>query len=268
MAIKVVLVIGDARALENLQGVLSGAPDIDVVAQSLNGEAGLECAWKYNPDVLIIELTDALMDAFWVAQQLRDKHYRTKVVLLGTEVTDHQMLEAVRSGVCGVLLAHLAPKLIAPCIRKVAMGGHWLEFEASARLINRLIEQQERPRARWDSGKTIPGDTMASRSGTPLSQTRPHSADHGTLPLKRVRRTMKDVDGVTWTVTKIREKGRDCGSLKFVGAGMVIKARECPANWRDLSDAALERIRAIAVDALRTSPESPRTPSRQRLHPG
>ena len=68
------------------------------------------------------------------------------MVLLTAQLDEDQLIEALRSGVRGVVLKETAARLLVECIRRVHAGGQWLEKESAARAMTKLVRREGKAR--------------------------------------------------------------------------------------------------------------------------
>lgn len=113
---------------------------IRVVAQCNDGEGALAALTRHTPDVLLVDLKMPRLDGIDVLRKLRKMGSAIPVVLYAGDITDAQVLEAMRLGARGVVLKSMPISLLIQCIRKVAAGGTWLEKEAVGRVMARFLE--------------------------------------------------------------------------------------------------------------------------------
>jgi DNA-binding NarL/FixJ family response regulator len=142
MNIRVVLADDHPIVLDGMQQVLRLTPNMQVVAVCSNGEEALAAVRAHKPDVLVVDMNMPRKSGLAVMRQLRAEGDPTKVVLIGAVLNDHDVVEAIRLGVRGIVLKELASNLLAQCIRKVASGEQWLETRSAARVMEMLVRQE------------------------------------------------------------------------------------------------------------------------------
>lgn len=142
MAIRLVLADDHPVVLDGLEKVFDLEPDIDVVARCVNGEEALAAVRQHRPDILLIDLRMPRMDGLAALQMLRDEELPTKVVLLAAAVDKHEVLEAMRLGVRGIVLKELAPRLLVQCVRKVHAGEQWVEKRSFTGALETLLQRE------------------------------------------------------------------------------------------------------------------------------
>jgi DNA-binding NarL/FixJ family response regulator len=101
--------------------------EMDVVAECADGDSALQAVQRLLPDVLLVDLRMPGVGGLEVLRRLRDLRIAVPTVLLAGNISDDDVMEAMRLGVKGVVLKEMAPSLLVQCIRKVASGGVWLE---------------------------------------------------------------------------------------------------------------------------------------------
>ena len=114
--------------------------DLHVVAECADGESALSEVRKHNPDVLIVDLRMPGASGLEVLRRLRSEEQQPATIVLAGNISDDEVVEAMRLGAKGVVLKEMAPMLLVQCIRKVAAGGLWLEKEAIGRALGKLLQ--------------------------------------------------------------------------------------------------------------------------------
>jgi DNA-binding NarL/FixJ family response regulator len=97
----------------------------------------------YQPDVLILDIRMPGMDGLAVLRELRQEPCPTRVVVLTAGMEEHEVLEAIRLGVHGVVLKEMASHLLVQCVRKVHAGGQWLDRHSVSRALDTLLRHQD-----------------------------------------------------------------------------------------------------------------------------
>jgi DNA-binding NarL/FixJ family response regulator len=131
------------------RGLLQFFADVDdllVLAECGDGASALAAVKEHSPNVLIVDLRMPVVSGMEVLRRLRDDPQAPATILLAGNISDDEVVEAMRLGVKGVVLKEMAPSLLVQCIRKVASGGVWLEKEAVGRVVGKLFQGEGRPR--------------------------------------------------------------------------------------------------------------------------
>lgn len=145
MTIRIAIADDHPVVRKGLAQFFADEDDLEVIAQCADGEELVEVLRSSKPpDVAIIDLRMRRMGALDVLRYLREKAMPSNVIILAGNIGDDEVVEAMRLGVKGILLKEMAPNLLVQSIRKVAAGGVWLEKDAVARAMERLLQVEER----------------------------------------------------------------------------------------------------------------------------
>lgn len=147
MPITIVLADDHPVVRRGLAQFFADVEDLRVVAECGDGECALEAVRTHKPEVLIVDLRMPAIGGLEVLRRLRAEPYSPAVILLAGNISDDEVVEAMRLGAKGVVLKEMAPTLLVQCIRKVAAGGVWLEKEAIGRALGKLFQGDGRARA-------------------------------------------------------------------------------------------------------------------------
>ncbi len=143
MSIRVLIADDHPVVLSGLEAVLHLEPGFELVGKCSDSNTILAAVLKTRPDVVLLDLNMPGKDGLAVLRELHTHAQETRVVLLTGEVTEEQVIEALRLGIRGILLKEMAPRLLLECIRKVHGGGQWLEKESIGRVIEKMLKREE-----------------------------------------------------------------------------------------------------------------------------
>ena len=144
MSIRIVIADDHPVVRKGLAEFLGDEEEMDVVAQCSDGASALAATRRLRPDILILDLRMPDMNGLEVVRQLNQEAHTVPVLLLAGNISDGEVVEAMRMGVKGIVLKEMAPNLLVASVRKVAAGGVWLEKDAVARAFERMLDQQEK----------------------------------------------------------------------------------------------------------------------------
>jgi DNA-binding NarL/FixJ family response regulator len=139
MAIAIVIADDHPVVRRGLSQYFAMEKDLEVVGDCANGEAALDTVKRVKPDVLVLDLQMPVMGGMEVLRQLAKVPGGPATVLLAGNISDHEVMEAMKLGARGVVLKEMAPSLLIQCVRKVAAGGVWVERDAMGRVLDTLI---------------------------------------------------------------------------------------------------------------------------------
>src|SRR3954463_11575861 len=144
MAIRVTLVDDHPLVLGGLQQLFQRQPDITVTAACASADE----AWTAItsevpvPDVLVLDLRMPGTSGLAFLRRLSDAGLICKTVLLTAAIEDAEVIEAVKLGVCGLVMKDSAPDQLVDCVRKVHAGGQWLDHETVTRAFKTALDRE------------------------------------------------------------------------------------------------------------------------------
>lgn len=144
---RLVLVDDHRIVLGGLCYLLELEPDIQVLAECVSGSEGLAAVQRLRPDILVLDLLMPGLDGLDILRALQDEPDPPRVLLLTAAIGEDEMIRAVGLGVSGVILKEMAPRQLVQCLRKIHGGGTWLEQDAVARALRKLVHGEVAPEA-------------------------------------------------------------------------------------------------------------------------
>ncbi|WP_043666196.1 response regulator [Streptomyces xylophagus] len=138
--IRVLLVDDDPLVRSGLRLMLSGADDIEVVAEAADGGDVLALVEEHAPDLVLMDIRMPGVDGLKATELLRARPGAPAVVMLTTFKDDEQVLGALRAGAAGFLLKHTPPAEIVAAVRRVKAGEPVLSPAVTEQLIARVTQ--------------------------------------------------------------------------------------------------------------------------------
>ena len=133
--IRLLLVDDDALVRAGLRLILGGSPDLEVVGEAADGEAGLAQAAQLRPDIVLMDVRMPRKDGLTATRELLARPGAPKVVVLTTFDADELVLGALAAGASGFLLKDTHPADMVAAIRAVRRGEHTLSPTVMAQVI-------------------------------------------------------------------------------------------------------------------------------------
>ncbi|WP_233219420.1 response regulator transcription factor [Micromonospora sp. RP3T] len=126
-----------------LKMMLSGAPDLRVVAEASDGAEAVELARRHRPDVVLMDIRMPGTDGLTATETLRGGSSAPQVIVFTTFDADAHVLRALRAGAAGFLLKDTPPDELVVAIRHAAQGRPVLSPEVMRRLIARVADSEQ-----------------------------------------------------------------------------------------------------------------------------
>jgi len=142
MSIRLVLADDHPLILDALEHLFGLEPGFQVLARCWNGEETLQAVRQYQPDVLILDVCMPDKDGLAVLREMAQEQCPTRVVLLTAHLSEHEMLEAIRLGVHGVVLKVMATQHLVQCVRQVHAGKQWLDPHSISRALATFMRHE------------------------------------------------------------------------------------------------------------------------------
>ncbi|WP_282082398.1 response regulator [Streptomyces tendae] len=141
MSAPVRVVICDDQALirTGLTTIVDAQPDLEVVGECGDGQAGVDLARALRPDVVVMDIRMPVLDGLEATRLLAGAgvEHPVKVLVVTTFNLDEYVYEALRAGASGFLLKDAPPDRLLHGIRTVAMGAALLDPDVTRRLVGR-----------------------------------------------------------------------------------------------------------------------------------
>ncbi|MEV5596741.1 response regulator transcription factor [Streptomyces sp. NPDC052496] len=136
--IRVLIADDDAMVRAGVRAVLATAPDIDVVAEAVDGHDAVEQARRHRPAVAVLDIRMPGTDGIEAAAEIRGTVPATGVVMLTTFGEDDHILRALGCGAAGFLVKSGDPADLIAGVRAVADGAAYLPPKIAARVVAHL----------------------------------------------------------------------------------------------------------------------------------
>ena len=131
MATRVIIADDHPIVLDGLAQLFSTERDLELVQRCTNGEDALAAARRVRPDVLVLDVRLSGRSGLDVLRTLAREKIPAKVVLFSGQMSDVEIVAALRLGVAGIVLKESAPRMLLQCVRSVAAGEQWIDPAAA-----------------------------------------------------------------------------------------------------------------------------------------
>ena len=135
MTIRVVVADDQGMVRSGFSVLLNAQPDIEVIAEAVNGEEAIARTAELRPDVILMDVRMPVLDGLQATRVITEMPGAPKVLVLTTFDLDDYVYEALRSGASGFLLKDASAGELAEAVRLVAAGDALLSPGVTRRLI-------------------------------------------------------------------------------------------------------------------------------------
>jgi DNA-binding NarL/FixJ family response regulator len=145
--IRVVLADDQALVRAGFRALLDAQPDIEVVAEAVDGDEAVRLAREHRPDVVLMDIRMPNSDGLAATRSIvADPGLAaTKVVILTTFDLDEYVFEAIRNGANGFLVKDTEPAELLRAVRAVVAGDALLSPRVTRRLIEEFASRAKEP---------------------------------------------------------------------------------------------------------------------------
>ncbi|MEM9561534.1 MAG: response regulator transcription factor [Actinomycetota bacterium] len=140
--IRVALIDDQELVRTGFRMILDSEPDIEVVGEAGDGQAGLDLIRSNRPDVALMDVRMPVMDGVEATRQLAehppDGPGATRIIIVTTFDLDDYVFTALQNGASGFLLKDAPADQLVAAVRVVASGEALLSPSITRRLIERF----------------------------------------------------------------------------------------------------------------------------------
>ena len=149
--IRVVLVDDHQIVRAGLKAVLATAKDITVVGEGANGKDALTLAERFDPHVIVMDLSMPEMDGLTALRELQrlnasrpvmSEEPTRRVLVLTMHTEDEHLVAMLEAGAGGYLLKSVAERELVDAVRTVAAGEVYVQPSAARALARGLTRRE------------------------------------------------------------------------------------------------------------------------------
>jgi DNA-binding NarL/FixJ family response regulator len=145
MTIRVLVADDQAMVRAGLQMLLSGEPDIEVVAVAGTGREAVLQASRFHPDVVLMDIRMPELDGLEATRRILASDESARVLILTTFNLDEYVYEALRAGASGFVLKDDPPESLIAAVRTIAGGEALLSPTVTQAVIQQFARLHRQP---------------------------------------------------------------------------------------------------------------------------
>jgi len=139
--IRIVLVDDSSLLRDGIANLLAVQSDISVLGVADSPVSAVEELRKHRPDVVLLGWPASAPPSQRVFAAIQDGKLSARVIMLASDESKDDFVEAVKQGCCGVVSKKSSAELLLKSIRKVHAGEFWLDRATTADVIRRLAKR-------------------------------------------------------------------------------------------------------------------------------
>lgn len=145
MSIRALLADDQSMVRAGLRMLLSGEPDIEVVAEAGNGLEAVAQAARVSPDVVLMDIRMPELDGLEATRRILAADPSARVLILTTFNLDEYVYEALRAGASGFVLKDDPPEQLITAVRTIAAGEALLSPSVTRNVIRHFTRLHHQP---------------------------------------------------------------------------------------------------------------------------
>lgn len=142
---KVLLVEDQSIVRQGLKMILEQDPNITVTHEAENGKQALEIMEKHIIDFIMMDVRMPVMNGVEATRLIKERWPDTKILILTTFNDDEYAMQVLKDGANGFLLKTSEPAKLIDAVYSCMKGGLTLHDEVAAKVMPRLLRQNEKP---------------------------------------------------------------------------------------------------------------------------
>src|SRR4030095_608643 len=127
---------------DGLVAIIKQEADMDVVAETGDGQQAAELWKKHRPDITLMDLRMPGLDGVNAIYQIRAAEPNARIIVLTTYDGDEDIYRGMRAGAKSYLLKDVRCEELFQCIRQVHVGQAFLPPEIAAKLAGRMPAEE------------------------------------------------------------------------------------------------------------------------------
>jgi DNA-binding NarL/FixJ family response regulator len=135
MTVRVLVADDQSMVRAGFRMLLSGEPDIEVVAEAENGLEAVDKAARFDPTVVLMDIRMPELDGIEATRRILAADEQARVLILTTFDLDEYVYEALKAGASGFVLKDEPPEQLLAAIRTVAAGDALLSPTVTKKVI-------------------------------------------------------------------------------------------------------------------------------------
>jgi DNA-binding NarL/FixJ family response regulator len=130
-----------------VKNILTTELGFNVVGEAEDGDVAITETLDKEPDILLLDLQMPRLPGLEAMRAIMSRSPRVKIVLLTSQITTQQIIEALQIGARGIVLKDSVAGELSEALRAVIGGDYWIGGERVVNLLKALHELMQKAAA-------------------------------------------------------------------------------------------------------------------------
>lgn len=140
--IKILLVDDHAIVREGYRGLISKQSDLQLIAETDNGNQAYELFKERNPDVIVTDISLPTISGLELITRIKQRANQAKILVFSMHQNSNFALQATRAGALGYVTKSSSPEMLLQGIREVYAGRYFLSPDIAQVLALEKIDNE------------------------------------------------------------------------------------------------------------------------------
>lgn len=136
--IRIMVVDDQAVVRQGFVALINTVPDMEVIAEGINGQQAIDLYDQHTPDVTLIDLRMPVVGGVEAITAIRHDYPDARLIVLTTYDGDEDIYRSLQAGARGYLLKDVFFEELETAIRSVHAGSRHIPAAIAARLAERM----------------------------------------------------------------------------------------------------------------------------------
>jgi DNA-binding NarL/FixJ family response regulator len=139
--IRIIIAEDHALVRAGFKALLQSQPGLEVVAEADNGRTAVTLTEKFNPDILILDLSMPQLNGLEVIGLVKQVHPQLHVIVVTMHNNEEYILQAMRAGADGYLLKDAGSEELVDAIQAVLQNDKYLSVHLRKQALMEYLNQ-------------------------------------------------------------------------------------------------------------------------------
>ncbi|SMO58267.1 response regulator transcription factor [Gracilimonas mengyeensis] len=124
---------------DGIRLLLEDEPGFEIISEAENGKEACEACGKYNPDLVIMDITMPKMDGIEATKKIKKEYPDIKVLALTMLSEDQHIRKMIKAGASGYILKSAGRDELIKAVNQIMEGQHYFSDGATQSILMELV---------------------------------------------------------------------------------------------------------------------------------